>query len=272
MKSASIGIFDSGFGGLTVMNAVTDLLPNEHITYFADTANLPYGNKTPEEILNFSYQSIEFLANQGIKLLVIACHTSCATALPFLRKQFSFPILAISDSGIKELLSQKKTDTLAFLATQTTVNSQLYQQALQSKFSKCTILAIACPLFVPLLEMGYVNQPLLTQSIIHESLHPLKTYKDPIDAVLLACTHYPLLKNPIQKELGLQTLLIDPSASCAQEAKQMLIQNNLINETCSPGKHLFYVSNNPDRFQSAGKLFSNFPLDPVFCVQESSLL
>ena len=114
MNTASIGIFDSGFGGLTVMNAVTSLLPFENIAYFADTANLPYGNKSAKAILEYSLQSIEFLAKQEIKLLIVACHTSCVTVLPLIQKHFLFPIVGISDSGIKELISQKKNRSFGF--------------------------------------------------------------------------------------------------------------------------------------------------------------
>jgi glutamate racemase len=270
MKEASIGVFDSGFGGLTVMNAITSLLPHENISYFADTIHLPYGNKSPEALLEYSSQSIEFLAKQGIKLLVIACHTSCVTALPFLQKQFPFPIVGIGGAGIKDLVSQKKTDHLAFLGTQTTISSGVYQKAIQDKLPFCKISAIACPLFVPLVEMGYVNHPILTQNAIQEHLRPLK--ESNVDAVLLACTHYPLLKNPIQKELGGQTLIIDPSMSCAQEVKKILSDKDLLNTSLSSPQYQFYVSDNPERFQTIGKLFFSSSINSVICAHTPSLL
>ena len=270
MSNASIGVFDSGFGGLTVMNAITSLLPHENISYFADTVHLPYGNKSPEAILEYSSQSIEFLAKQGIKLLVIACHTSCVTALPFLRKKFDFPIIGIGDAGIKDLTSQKKTDHLVFLGTQTTVASGVYQKMIQERLPSSKVTAIACPLFVPLVEMGYVDHPLLTQNAIQEHLRPLK--EEPVDAVLLACTHYPLLKNPIQKELGDQTLIIDPSMSCAQEVKQILTKKDLLNISLDSPQYQFYVSDNPERFQTVGKLFFPSPINSVLCTPTPSFL
>ncbi len=270
MKEASIGVFDSGFGGLTVMNAVTSLLPHENISYFADTIHLPYGNKSPEAILEYSSQSIEFLAKQGIKLLVIACHTSCVTALPFLQKQFPFPIIGIGTAGIKDLVSQKKTDHLAFLGTQTTVTSGVYQKMIKEKLPSSKVTAIACPLFVPLVEMGYVNHPILTQNAIQEHLRPLK--EESVDAVLLACTHYPLLKDPIQKELGSQVLIIDPSMSCALEVKKILSEKDLINSSLRSPQYQFYVSDNPERFQTTCKLFFPSPITSVICTRTPSFL
>ncbi len=272
MSSAPIGVFDSGFGGLTVLNAITSLLPHENIAYFADTAHLPYGNKSVEDLLEYSFQSVEFLSKQGIKLLVVACHTSCVTVLPAIRKHFSFPIVGISEAGIKDLVSQKKTDHLAFLGTQTTVSSGVYQKAIQDNLPSCKITAVSCPQFVPLVEMGYVDHPLITQNIVQQQLHPLKELKEPIDAVLLACTHYPLLRNPIQKELGDRTLLIDPSMSCAKEVEHLLFQNNLKNQSSQAPQYQFYVSDNPDRFKTIGKLFFPSPIETVVCTQSPSFL
>jgi glutamate racemase len=270
MSSASIGVFDSGFGGLTVMNAIISLLPSENISYFADTIHLPYGNKSPEAILEYSCQSIEFLGKQGIKLLVIACHTSCVTALPFLQKQFPFPIIGIATAGIKALVSQKKTDHLAFLGTQTTVASGVYQKMIQDKLPSSKVTAIACPLFVPLVEMGYINHPILTKNAVQEHLRPLK--KESVDAVLLACTHYPLLKEPIQKELGDQVLIIDPSMSCAMEVKKLLSKKNLLNRTSISAQYQFYVSDNPERFQTTCKLFFSSPITSVIATHAPSFL
>ncbi len=271
LEKANIGIFDSGFGGLTVMNAIKTLLPNESIMYFADTSNLPYGNKSPEEIIQCSLQSIKFLESQGIKLLVVACHSSSVTSLTLLRERFSFPIISILDAGIKKLTSQKNAKNLAILGTEATINSQIYQQAAHATFPSCKVSAVACPLFVPLIEMGYINNPLITQAAVRRSLSPLKNPTHPIDAVLLACTHYPFLKKPIQQELGMQTPLIDPAQSCAKELEQILMQNNLTSDS-KASQDQFYVSKNPKKFQDIGNLFSSFPIDPVLCIQIPSFL
>ncbi len=270
MKTASIGVFDSGFGGLTVLKAITSLLPQESISYFADTAHLPYGNKTKEQIIEYSSQSIEFLAEKGIKLLVIACHTSCVTSFKALEKKFSFPIIGIADSGIKALISQEKTEHLAFLGTQTTVSSGFYQQKIQEKLPLAKVTGVACPLFVPLVESGYVNNPLLMQSTVQEELRSLKKCTPSLSAVLLACTHYPLLMGAIQKELGPHIHLIDPSESCAKEVQKTLQELNLQNYSSHPPQHQFYVSDNPTKFHSIGKLFLPSLLKPTLCPLEPS--
>jgi len=254
------------------MNAIKSLLPHENITYFADTANLPYGNKSAEEILKYSLQSIEFLERKGIKILVIACHSSSVTSLSQLQDRFSFPIVSIANSGIKELTSQKKTNHLAILGTEATINSQVYQNTIQDKFPSCKISAIACPLFVPLIEMGYIDKPPITQAAVRKTLHPLKNSTVPLDAIFLACTHYPLLKKSIQQELGLQIPLIDPAEGCARDLKQILIQNDLENDSAKASQTQFYVSGNPEKFQSLGSLFSTSLIEPILCAKAPSFI
>ena len=228
-------------------------------------------DKRAEDILEYSFQSISFLAEQGIKLLVIACHTSCVTSFTALQKHFPFSIVSIAEAGIRKLIAQDKKDHLVFLATETTVSSGVYQQIIQTKLPNCKITAVACPLFVPLVEMGYINHPLITQSVVKEHLRPLKETKDPIDAVLLACTHYPLLRASIEQELDSCVPLIDPAKSCAKEVQRLLIENNLENNSLSSPKHQFYVSDNPLRFQTLGALFFPSPIEPIFCSQTYSL-
>ena len=272
MKTASIGVFDSGFGGLTVMNAITTLLPYENIAYFADTANLPYGNKTAEQIIEYSHESICFLQELPIKLLVIACHTSCVTALTSLQKHFSFPIISIADSGIKELSSLPTNKHLALLATERTVTSGVYQQKILKTFPQAEISALACPFFVPLVEEGYTNHPFLTPLIVQKTLKPLLQKKPSIDAILLACTHYPLLKGAIQKELDPCTKLIDPSMRCAQEVDKLLNLNNLKNNQQATPQYQFYVSGDPERFQALGKNFFSHPMKQVFSTSSKAIL
>jgi glutamate racemase len=266
MRNASIGVFDSGFGGLTVMNAITSLLPNENIAYFADTDHLPYGNKTAEQIIEYSLQSISFLEQLPIKLLVVACHTSCVTALSKLQKHFSFPIVSIADSGLQGLISLPSNDRLAFLATERTVASGVYQKKILQELPHTELSAIACPFFVPLVEGGYTNHPFLTPLIVQKTLNPLLQKKPPLNAILLACTHYPLLKEAIEKQLDNSTLLIDPSMRCAQEVQKILIENNLQNTQTTPRQYQFYVSSDPKRFQTLGKHFVSYPIEQVIYI------
>jgi glutamate racemase len=272
LKADKIGIFDSGFGGLTVMHAIKEILPSESILYFADTKNLPYGSKTQEEILKFSLESIHFLNSLGIKLLVLACHSSSVVSLPTLQKYFKFPIVSISSAAIQELLSQKKPNHIAILATEATINSKVYQKTIQDNFPSCKITALACPRFVPLIEMGHTHTPLITQVVVKESLQPLIDSPTPVESILLACTHYPLLAEAIQKEFSLGTQIMDPSKKCALDIKKILTESNLKNESTEPPETKFFVSSNPERFQKIGSLLSSLTIAPILKPEMTSFL
>ena len=263
MRQASIGIFDSGFGGLTVMNAVQSLLPHEHIVYFGDTARLPYGNKSAETIVKYSLQNAQFLCTKGIKLLIIACHTVCTTAYEELQKQLPVPLIGVMNSSIKSLVQSANTGTCALLGTRRTIDSGVYQQMIQRALPKCEVTAISCPLFVPLVEEGYVDHP-ISEVIIQEYLKPLK--HKTVDGILLGCTHYPLLQASIQKEVGTKTTLIDPAFCCAQEAKDFLESQQLFRTELTRPHHTFYVSDDPEKFRLLGKQFLRHPMEHVFSV------
>lgn len=256
----SIGIFDSGFGGLTVFRAIRALLPNEKIIYFGDTARLPYGNKSPETIIRYSLENAQFLMGLGIKILVVACHTACSQAFSQLEKAFSIPVVGVipTFSGhLKELEGKKH---VAVLGTRGTISSGVYQALFHHHLPHVTLSAVACPLFAPLVEEGYIDHP-IAQMAVAEYLHPLKA--NPIDAVLLACTHYPLLAPLIQKELGEKTLLIDTGVSCAHAVKEALTKQGLLAPKNSGPAELFYVSDDPDKFRLLGKTFLSRPIESV---------
>ena len=261
MKTASIGIFDSGFGGLTVMNAVKTLLPNENIIYFGDTANLPYGNKSPEAILKYSIENTQFLSALGIKLLIIACHTACTAAYEELRKLSSIPIIGMLEPSIDLLKIHSKTQKFALLGTRQTVTSGVYQERISSAIPNSSLTALSCPLFVPLVEEGYADHP-IAEAVAKEYLEPLK--RQNIDAVLLGCTHYPLLERIIQKELGPSTILINPGTGCAENAKKLLIEKKLLNDRKTPPRYEFYVSDDPKKFMELGTKFLKHPITHVF--------
>jgi glutamate racemase len=199
-STQSIGIFDSGFGGLTVMRSIRSTLPHENLIYFGDTARLPYGSKSAETILRYSIEGASFLISQGIKLLVIACNTACCSfVIEELQKLFSVPILGVIMPGVDQIIKNSVNGRIGILGTRFTVSSGVLQQHIKARLPEADISAISCPLFVPLVEEGYVEHP-LTEIIVQEYLRPLK--KKEVDSVLLACTHYPLLHSVIQKELG----------------------------------------------------------------------
>jgi glutamate racemase len=256
----SIGIFDSGFGGLTVLRAIRQLLPHENSIYFGDTARLPYGNKSAETILRYSLENTSFLLERGIKVLVIACHTACAIALEQIRATISIPVIGIIDTGVAELSRLTPGNKLAILGTKATIASGVYQHKIQQLLPQATLTAIACPFFVPLVEEGYLKHPLATLAA-QEYLHPLKDKQ--IHAILLGCTHYPLLQPIIQKELGEQVLVINPAEACAKQVQKILMENHLENPQKHPPHHQFFVSDDPEKFRLLGTTFLNYPIDNV---------
>lgn len=256
----SIGIFDSGVGGLTVMRAIRELMPFENIVYFGDTARLPYGSKNSETILRYSLESASFLKAQGIKILVIACNTSCSAALTQIRNSSDIPVIGITEQGIEEVVRIFKTGKIAILGTKATIASCIYQQQILSLRDSLELYSISCPLFVPLVEEGYIAHP-MSSLVVQEYLRPLKTYE--IHGALLGCTHYPLLKTVIQNELGPEVLLIDPSDACAEKIRGVLAERNLLNPSAHPPQYRFFVSDDPEKFRLIGKTFLNYPIENV---------
>lgn len=259
--AASIGIFDSGFGGLTVMRAIQHLLPYENILYFGDTARLPYGNKRADTIIRYSLEAASFLASQGIKALVIACHTACSAALDELRAHFPLPIIGIIEQGVEEILRLSTSGQIAILGTRATISSGVYQTQISTRLPSAELSPIACPLFVPLVEEGYVAHP-LAELVAKEYLTPLK--ERPIDTVLLGCTHYPLLQKIISQELGPNVTLIDPAHSCAEKTRQLLTLEGLLSSQKEKPHYQFYVSDDPEKFRTLGKMFLDYPIEHVF--------
>ena len=259
-SSLPIGIFDSGAGGLTVLKAINKLLPNENIIYLGDGARLPYGNKSRETIIRYTIESSRFLSEKKIKLLIVACHTASSIALDALTERLSLPILGMVIPCLPDLLSSLKTNKIAILGTQATVSSRIYQNALEEQYPASSIVTIACPLFVPLVEEDLIETPMTRESIKHY-LQPLKEQN--ITTVLLACTHYPLLQNVIQDYLGEQCLLIDPAFSCAKAAKSILENSDLLNHKTQTGSTAFYTTDDPEKFKQLGERFLGSPIKSI---------
>ena len=263
-SSLAIGIFDSGAGGLTVLKAVKQLLPHENIIYLGDGARLPYGSKSPETIIRYTLESSRFLSEKKIKLLIIACHTASSIALDTLEKEHSLPIVGMVKPCLPDLLHSLKNEKIAILGTQATVSSGIYQNALRKQNPSSSVLAIACPLFVPLVEESLIESPMTTESIKHY-LQPVKEQN--INTVLLACTHYPLLQKVIQEYLGQKCRLIDPAFSCAQNAKSILESSNLLNPILEKGSITFYTTDDPEKFKRLGEKFLGASIESVDKVQ-----
>jgi len=260
MKQSPIGILDSGFGGLTVMNAVKDLMPHENIIYFGDTANLPYGNKSAEAISSYCLKNTEFLLSLGIKLLIVACHTACTATYETVEKNLPIPIVGVVEPSISLLHMFSKKGKIALLGTRRTIQSGVYQGLIADKIPNCEITSIACPLFVPIVEEGYADHP-IADSIVKEYLTPLEGKT--IEALLLGCTHFPLLRKFIQKRMGPNTILIDPALACAKQAETILGEKNLLSDATRAPSYAFYVSDDPEKFRFFGRSFFHHPMEQV---------
>ena len=219
---------------MTIFQEVAKLLPHENLVYLADTANFPYGNKSPEDILRFSEANAAFLLSQNIKLLVIACYTASSYAFEEIQKTLSIPVITVEKSGLEQLAVSTRTNSVAILGTTRTIESGSLQAQILAINPLLQIHAIACPLFAPFVEEGLQTHPTL-RTIAAHYLAPLQTTS--VDTVLLACTHYPLLSPLIQDLLGPQVQLISPANLCAVEVQNILEKNHLLNLSVKKGIH-----------------------------------
>jgi len=256
--SLPIGIFDSGVGGLTLVKEVFLQLPNEKVVYFGDTARVPYGTKSKETVTHFATEIVRFLVQREVKLIIVACNTASAYALGELHKKFKrIPIIGVIEPGTKAALRATSSQRIGVIGTEGTIRSRAYERAFEKlnlRKSKSTLRVFShpCPLFVPLVEEGWLNKK-VTQEIAQEYLAPLKNEK--IDVLLLGCTHYPLLKKVIQETIGEKVTIIDSASETVKEVKKLLGEKNLLRQSKLPPKHRFYVSDAPEKFQSLSKHF-----------------
>ena len=240
------------------MSAINKVLPNEKLIYFGDTARVPYGSKSKNTVLNFSKEIADFLVKNGVKMIVIACNTASVFALSELQKYLSIPVIGVIEPGAKTAVSATKNKRIGIIGTEGTVKSGAYVKAIK-KISNASVYQQACPLLVPLVEEGWIKNK-LTDAIVRYYLKSL--FKRNIDTLVLGCTHYPLLKNSIQKTSQKNVVLIDSAKTTAQKVKDILTKHNMLadkKELSSEHsrKLSFYVSDNPKKFQKiGGKFFS----------------
>jgi glutamate racemase len=259
-RNSSIAVFDSGFGGLTVLKELHALLPHEKLTYFGDTANLPYGTKSPQTVLRYTTQNCSFLASQDVKLIVIACNTATSLALSSIANQFSIPLIGVIDPVIEQVIQTSPTGRIGILGTRATVASGVYQKKIEARFPHAQVTAVASPLLVSLVEEGFIDHP-MTHLAIEEYIQPLITAN--VDTVVLACTHFPLLKHLIEKALGPSIQVIDPAFATAQAVRHSLEQLHLLStENVSP-QIRFCVTDDPDKFAYLGPRFLGQPITHV---------
>jgi len=249
-SSASIGVFDSGLGGLTVFKELARLMPEESLVYFGDTAHVPYGSKSPEAIARYSSAVARFLGGRGIKLLVVACNTSSAWALPAIRRAAKVPVIGVIEPGARAALAASRGGRVGVIGTEATVKSGAYPKALAALSKRVRCVSAACPLFVPLVEEGWWSGAVV-ETVARKYAAPLK--KARVDSVILGCTHYPYLKPVLAKILGPRVRLIDSARETALETERVLSELGLRAARGRRGRREFFASDAPERFARLGR-------------------
>lgn len=259
-KTAPIGVFDSGVGGLTVAREIMRNLPKEDIVYFGDTARVPYGSKSKDNIIRYSRQIIHFLKTQDVKAIVIACNTASALALDAVKDEFDIPIIGVVEPGARAALAVTQSKKIGVIGTEATVRSSMYEKIIQSARSDVEVLAKACPLFVPLVEEGFKKHH-VTDEIID---YYLASFMDTdIDALILGCTHYPLLRTKIREYVGDKITLINPAYETAMDLKKILKEYDMENPDIEGdhGSYSFYVSDAADKFKQFANSILPYDID-----------
>ena len=259
-KTAPVGVFDSGVGGLTVAREISRQLPDENIVYFGDTARVPYGSKSQNTIIRFSEQIIRFLKTKEVKAIVIACNTASALALDAVKDEFDIPILGVVIPGARAAVEATKNRKVAFertlvrdmsvllVGTEATVQSGMYTKVIQGMNPEITVIEKACPLFVPLVEEGFKEHQ-VTEEVIEYYLESMRSTD--IDAMILGCTHYPLLRSKIRAYMGDKIQIVNPAYETAMDLKCLLEENDMANDG-TEGQHSnysFYVSDAAEKFR-----------------------
>jgi glutamate racemase len=255
----AIGVFDSGVGGLTVVKELIRELPNEDIIYFGDTARVPYGIKSKETVIRFSIENILFLLREEVKLICVACNTVSSMALPEIKKHFRVPLVGVITPGAREAVYATQNKRIGVIGTKGTIKSRTYENEIRHLDASIKVTAVACPLFVPFVEEGWLNGKVVLE-VAKTYLEPLKEGR--VDTVILGCTHYPLLKPVIKEVLGKQVTLIDSAKQVAIEVKKILATDGLLNKS-HHSRSKFYVSDNPEWFSSLAERFLGEPIKNI---------
>lgn len=250
----AIGVFDSGVGGLTVLRALMARLPHESTVYLGDTARVPYGTKSAEVVTRYSVQNAKFLIEQDIKLLVVACNTASAVALPALSRELQIPVVGVIEPGARAAAKKTKSGNVAVIGTPGTIKSGAYQRALKEARADVRTIGRACPLFVPLAEEGWTDGE-IARLTAERYLGELRTAE--VDTLVLGCTHYPLLKSVIAEVMGESVALVDSA-----EATADVVAEQLGGSTKSAGDptHEYFVTDVPDRFLEVAPRFLGRPV------------
>ena len=247
-----IGMFDSGVGGLTVARAVIDLLPNEDLIYFGDTARCPYGPRPQQEVRRFALEIMDSLVEEDVKLLVIACNAASSTALADARNRYDVPVIGVIEPGVRAAIAATRNRRIGLIGTEVTVRSGAYDEAITASRANVTLISKACPLFVDFVEKGDTTSDDVVAAA-EEYLGPLKS--EDVDTLLLGCTHYPLLSGVIQYVMGEGVVLVSSAESTANEVFAKLRNDGLLNAPSRTGSHRFISSSTDGMTTELGQRF-----------------
>jgi glutamate racemase len=260
-SASPIGAFDSGVGGLTVVQAMRELLPNEDILYLGDTARVPYGNKSPETIIRYSRENLAYLRAHRVKAVVVACNTASAHALHVLQKESDVPVIGVIAPGVEAALTASRNRRIGIIGTQGTIQSEAYQGLLRKLEPEVVITAVAAPLLVSLVEEDWLSHP-ATRLILEEYLAPMKAAR--VDTVVLACTHYPLLKALARELLGPDVTLVDSAQNAATALARTLETSGLKRPAQKqPGQITICVTDLPPRFSNLAARFLGGKIEDI---------
>ncbi len=277
-NNSPIGIFDSGLGGLTVFKEVRKILPDEDLIYFGDTARVPYGNKSKETVLRYSTEISKFLISKGVKIVVAACNTSSSLALDDLRKGETIPIFGVIEPGAKKAVEVSSGGNIAVIGTSATIKSRAYSRVIYeeinalkrsgeyNKFkSNFKVIEKACPLLVPFVEEGFLNEE-ITKKVINYYLNPVVDEKP--SCLVFGCTHYPILKDLILEAIGRDIQIIDSGIETAKIVKCFLEKNDMLKDEAKNGSELFFVSDDLEKFKELGEKFLGRKIENVNIVSQ----
>ncbi len=259
INDSPIGVFDSGIGGLTVAAALHKRLPAENLIYLGDTARVPYGTKSAAAVNRYALESALFLLNRGVKLIVVACNTVSAVALPRLKELLSVPMIGVVEPGVRAAIGATKNSRIGVIATPSTIASKAYQTRLKEALPRVEVFSKACPLLVPMAEEGRLDGKIVRE-LLEEYLKSLKQKK--IDTLILGCTHYPLFKRAISEVMGSGVKLVDSAETTAEQVEATLLREGLL-RTHGPGVVKAYVTDVPRQFDKVAGRFFGAPLGKV---------
>ncbi len=249
MDNRPIAVFDSGIGGLTVLNEIMEQLPGEDIIYFGDTARIPYGTRSKETVIKYVKESFKFLMTKDIKAIVIACNTASALAMEEAKEDFDIPIIGVVDPGAAAAAACTKNNIIGVIGTEGTINSNSYQRKIRKQLPNAEIIGVSCPLFVQIVEEGWENSDV---AYISAQKYLLELKEHNIDTLVLGCTHYPALRYTIGKVMGDKVKLVNPAYETAKLTKNILKEQGLLNEKLEDGIYNYYVSDDPEKFKRIG--------------------